>query len=345
MLIYIILLLVLVINCCFENNKKIFYSSIFILFIVAVLRGDDVDRDYKTYISIYEYLINGDSYTIEPTFILFTFISHAITGTPFLIFVIYASLALYYKAKYIRYFSPYICLSLLLYYSNFYFVHELTQIRIGVASAIGFFSLKYLIEGRKNKFIAYVLIATLFHFSMIVLLVSLLFDKNKISNNFISSAFILIVISYSLIILNVSPLDLLRYVPVSVIQEKLAIYKYQTANGMVEAVNVISALQLIRIGAIILIFCNAKKFDNNNSMVLLCKLYSLSPICLALLSSLPAFAIRISELFSVADIVVLPILASYCKQKNVARFAVVVLSVLVLFMNLYHNEIVKGYHI
>lgn len=335
----------LVINCLFENNKKVFYFSIFVLLVVAVLRGDDVDRDYKTYISIYEYLVNGDSYTIEPTFTLFTYISNAITGTPALIFVIYASLALYYKAKYIRYFSPYICLSLLVYYSNFYFVHELTQIRIGVASAIGFFSIKYLIEGRKNKFIAWIFIATLFHFSMVVMLIALLFDKNKISNKFSLTCLMLIIISYGLIILNISPLDLLRFIPISVIQEKLAIYKYQTANGMVEAVNVVSALQLIRIGAIALIFCNASKFDNNKPMVMLCKLYSLSPICLALLSSLPAFAIRISELFSLADIVVLPILASYCKQKNMARLAVIILSVLVLFMNLYHNELVKGYHI
>lgn len=345
MLIYLILLSVLILSCCFENNKKMFYFSIFILFFVAVLRGDEVDRDYKTYISIYEYLVNGDSYTIEPTFILFTYLSHALTSSPVLIFIIYAALALYYKAKYIRYFSPYICLSLLLYYSNFYFVHELTQIRIGVASAIGFFALKYLVEERKSKFITYVLIGMLFHFSLVVLLISLLFDRQKISSNFILSSIVITGASYGLIFLNISPLNLLEYIPISVIQEKLNIYKYQTANGMVEAVNVLSALQLIRIGAIILIFCNAKKFENNTSMIVLCKLYTLSPICLALLSSLPAFAIRISELFSVADIVVLPILASYCKQKNIFRFLLVLLSVLVLLMNLYHNEIVNGYHI
>lgn len=345
MLIYIILLLVLVVNCCFENNKKLFNFSIFILFIVAALRSDDVDRDYKTYISIYEYLINGGSYTIEPTFILLTYISHVITGSYFFIFVIYAALALHYKSKYIRYFSPYICLSLLIYYSNFYFVHELTQIRIGVASAIGFYSLKYIIDGRKNKFIAFVLVATLFHFSMIILLVSLMFDTKRISNKFIFSSFLLIIISYSIIILNFNPLEILRYIPISVLQEKLTIYKYQTANGMVEAVNVFSALQVIHIGVLIVVFCNANKFDDNPSMVLLCKLYSLSPISLALLSSLPAFAIRISELFSVADIIVLPILALYCKQRKIARFAVVLLAVLVFFMNLYHNEIVKGYSI
>lgn len=344
MLIYIILLLILILCCCFENNRKFFYFGIVLLFIVAVMRGSDVDRDYETYISIYQYLIKGEPYTIEPTYILFTYMSHVLTGSPFLIFTIYAFIGLYYKSKYIRYFSPYICLSLLLYYSNFYFVHELTQIRIGAASAIGFFALKYLVENDKRKFVILIFISALFHFSMVVLLVALLFDKKKINSYFILTIYFLIVASYTLIFLNISPLRLLQYIPISVLQEKIAIYTFQTENEMIEPVNVMSAMQIIRLGAITLMFANAKKFENNVSMVLLCKIYSLSPLCLALLSSLPAFAIRVSELFSVADIVVLPILASYCKQNRTVRFAIVLLSIFILLMNLFHNEIVKGYH-
>lgn len=343
MLIYIIILLILIFCCCFENNKKFFYLGIFVLFVFAIMRGSDVDRDYKTYISIYEYLINGDQYTIEPTFILFTYISHALTNSPVLIFTIYALIALYYKSKYIIYFSPYICLSLLLYYSNFYFIHELTQIRIGAASAIGFFALKYLLENNKRKFIILVMVSALFHFSMVVLLIALTFDKKKINSQFILSTYILMIASYSLIFLNINPLRLLQYIPISVLQEKLAIYTFQTENEMIEPVNVMSVIQIIRLCVITLIFANAKKFENNTSMILLCKIYSLSPLCLALLSSLPAFAIRVSELFYVADIVVLPILASYCKQNRMVRFAIVLLSIFILLMNLFHNEIVKGY--
>lgn len=343
MLIYIIVLLFLIFCCCFENNRKFFYLGIFVLFIFAIMRGDEVDRDYKTYISIYEYLINGDQYTIEPTFILLTYISHAFTNSPILIFVVYALIALYYKSKYIRYFSPYICLSLIVYYSNFYFIHELTQIRIGAASAIGFFALKHLIENNKRNFVVLVLLSALFHFSMVVLFIALIFDKRKINSQFILVTCILIGISYGLIFLNINPLRLLQYIPIPVLQEKLAIYTFQTENEMIEPVNVISAIQIIRLGVILFIFANAKKFENNTSMVLLCKIYSLSPLCLVLLSSLPAFAIRVSELFYVADIVVLPMLASYCKQNRMVRFIIILLSSFILLMNLFHNEIVKGY--
>jgi len=234
-------------------------------------------------------------------------------------------------------------LSLIVYYSNFYFVHELTQIRIGAASAIGFFALKYLVENNKRNFIFLVLLSALFHFSMVVLLIAIIFDKKKINSQFILNTFILIVLSYGLIFLNINPLRLLQYIPISVLQEKLAIYTFQTENEMIEPVNVISAIQIIRLAVIALIFANAKKFENNTSMILLCKIYSLSPLCLALLSSLPAFAIRVSELFYVADIVVLPMLASYCKQNRTVRFAIVLLSTFILLMNLFHNEIVKGY--
>lgn len=344
MLIYIVILFFLLILCCFENNKTCFLIGIITLFVFAVLRGVGVDRDYETYISIYEYLVNGEPYTIEPTFILATYVSHYLTGSPVLIFFVFALVAVYYKSKFILTFSPYICLSLLVYYSNFYFVHELTQIRIGAASAIGFYAIKYLIENNRRKFIILVLISSLFHFSMIVLLIALLFDKKKINTNYIVTTYFLIIAGYVLIYLNISPLRVLQYIPISVLREKLAIYTYQTENGMIEPVNVTSIVQLIKLCVITFIFSNASKFENNASMILLSKLYSLSPVCLVLLSSLPAFAIRVSELYSVADIVVLPILATYCKQGRLIRLGIVVLATCILLMNLYHNGIVKGYH-
>jgi hypothetical protein len=335
----------LIVCCLFENNKKAFYFASFVLFIAAAMRGEGVDRDYKTYISIYEYLSNGEPYTIEPTFIIFSLISKALINSPILIFIIYALLGLYYKAKYIRSFSPYICLSLLLYYSNFYFVHELTQIRIGVASGIGFYALKFLIEGDRKKFILMIFASSLFHFSMLVLLISLVFDRNKISSKFILNTSFLILFSYVLIFLNINLLNLLQYIPIPVIQEKFNIYEYQTKNSMIEQVNIFSAMQFIHLTVLLVILNNAKKFQNNPPMVLLSKLYSLSPICLVLLSPLPAFAIRLSELYSVADIIVLPIIASYCKQNRTARFFIILLSVFVFLINLYHNNIVKGYYI
>lgn len=344
MLIYIVILFFLMICCYCENNKAFFYTGIVILFILAILRGEGVDRDYETYISIYGYLINGEPYTIEPTFILAAYISHYLTGSPVLIFFVFALIAIYYKSKFIITFSPYICLSLLIYYSNFYFVHELTQIRIGAASAIGFYAIKYLVKNEQRKFIILVLFSSLFHFSMVILLITLLFDKRKINIYYILTIYCLIIAGYLLIYLNISPLRVLQYIPISVLREKLAIYTYQTENGMIEPVNVTSIMQLVRLCVITFIFANSRKFENNTPMVLLSKLYSLSPVCLVLFSSLPAFAIRVSELYSVADIVVLPILATYCKQARMIRLGIVVLTICILLMNLFHNGIVNGYH-
>src|SRR5471030_249920 len=345
MSIYIIVFIILVIFCCFENNKKLFYMAIFALFIIAALRGEDVDRDYKTYLSIYDYLVNGYQYTIEPTFILLCLVSKSLINSPFLIFPVYAALGLYFKSKFIKEYSPYLFLSLVVYYSNFFFIHELTQIRIGVASAIGFYSIKYLIRDNKKTFVLMVLFSCLFHFSMVVFLVALFFDKNKIDIRFVISIFFMLFLSYILIGLKLSPLDILQYVPISVIHEKLVMYKYQTQHGMIEPVNVFSVMQFLRIGIVAFVFFHARKFSNNSAMVLLTKIYSLSPICLVLLSSLPAFAIRLSELFAVADIVLLPIIVTYCTQKKIANVVVIALSATALFINLYHNEIVNGYYI
>ncbi|MDU4289616.1 EpsG family protein [Mixta calida] len=345
MFIYILFFGLLAALSFHKYDKKIFNIIIFALFIVAAFRADDVDRDYKTYVSIYEYIINGASYTIEPTFFLMSWVSNILLGTPSLIFITFALIGLYFKSKFIKDFSPYVFLSLLIYYSNFFFLHEMTQIRIGVASGIGFFALKYLILGNRKKFIYFVMFSCLFHFSMVVLLVALFFDRKKIDAKFSLSILSGLFFCYFLAFYQTNPVLLLRYIPIPVLQEKLTIYTYQTQQGMIEQVNIFSVLQLIKILVVIIIFTNAKRFSGNQPLILLAKLYSLSPICLVFLSAVPAFAIRLSELFSVAEFVLLPMLIKYCQQKRLATTIMITFSAIMLFINLFHNEIVHGYHI
>lgn len=327
-----------------NHNKKIYFFFVTTLFILAAFRGVDVDRDYKTYISIYEYIIDGEPYTIEPTFYLMSWVSYLLTNSYELIFIVFCFAALFYKVKYIKQFSPYIFLSLLVYYSNFYFLHEMTQIRIGVGVAIGFFALKFLVEGNKRKFIYYIIAACCFHFSMVVMLIALKFNSKKISSKYIYIILCSIGLCYFSILWKINPVELLGYLPVPVIQEKLRIYNYQTQQGMIQPVNVFSIMQLFRIFILIFVFASYKKFSGDERFVLFLKIYALSPICLVLFSAIPAFAIRMSEIFAVAEIVLLPMIVYRCQQKNIAKLLVILYSACILSLNLYHNQIISGYH-
>ncbi|EAA8875199.1 EpsG family protein [Salmonella enterica] len=342
---YIIVFLIFASTALLNYDRcKLFYSSMIFLGFACVMRGSDVDRDYKTYVNIYNYIIHGYSYTIEPTFFIISKISYLVAGTPFFIFILYGLLAIYFKAKFIIDWSPYPLLSVIVYFSNVYLLHEMTQIRIGLASAIGFYSLKYLITNEKRKYFICIFVATLFHYSMVIFLFLPLFNVRKISSQYKLFYFILVVLLYFLYLFNIDLSLLIKYIDIGLIQSKYNIYKEQVIDNGTN-VNVFSVMQILNLLIILFAMSYSSHFKENRKLILIVKVFSLGPISLIFFSAIPGFALRLSELFTVGQIVLLPMLVKQIRQVKLAYLGVILLSFIILLNNLYYLSLVKAYSI
>ena len=114
---------------------------------MAAFREIGVDPDSQNYAALYQnpYSSNITDH-IEYSFILFATILNSITDSPHAIFLVYAIMGVSLKMFAFKKYSDHYILMLAIYLCYFYELHELTQIRAGVAS--GFFS--YLFFTQQN---------------------------------------------------------------------------------------------------------------------------------------------------------------------------------------------------
>ena len=157
------------INPQLKKKKSIFFfvTIVLILVLAAGFRDGRLYRDYENYIDFYEY----GHWGIEYSFILVVNIAKFIDeGNYTILFLIYALLGVGIKAIGIYKITPFIFASLAMYIAYYYSLQELTQIRAGVASALGIFSIPAIYEKKTVKFLIIISLAIFFHTSAAVYL-------------------------------------------------------------------------------------------------------------------------------------------------------------------------------
>lgn len=313
------------------------------LFVISAFRSEYVDRDYQNYLSLMHLSAVDISYPIEPTFKIISWFAINIFRYDNFLFVIYAAVIVYFKNKLIIKNSPFIILSLLVYYSNTFLLHDMTQIRVGAASAIAFVSLKYLIEKNKPKFFLFLLIACSFHYTAFLFIVALFFDARRISSRYIVIYSFMVVAVYVAYFFGVDVLTLLSYINIPYIQSKYSDYSAQNASVDFVPINVYSALQFIHVAIVFYSFFAFRKIHASSEIILITKLYTLAPLALVLFSFIPVFSLRISELFSVAEIVLLPTLVALTKQKMISKLFVIAVATCMFYINIFHVGILNDY--
>ena len=153
----------------------VFTYAAAIMIFIAGTRAEGVDRDYSNYEIAYRCFSEGyENCLMEPAFGILTAIADALGyGFNGLIFL-YALLAITIYATLIyRSETPY--LSLITYFGSMFLVHEMTQIRAGLAFGIALWGLDYLYRRERVKFVACCLLASTVHVSCLafIALVSL----------------------------------------------------------------------------------------------------------------------------------------------------------------------------
>jgi hypothetical protein len=203
--IFFVLLALVAVEFEFSRFKRwpVLVIIIFMLSLLAGLRGPQVAKDYSSYQyvfdSIYAYFTeikNGSLFNfVEPGFVL---VVVAIRGLWELNYAVYVMLFFAFASLSVKLYAidrlalnPF--LAILLYFTHYFALLEMTQIRIGFASALFFLAILQYLKGQRIAFILLVMLAFAFHYSAIVYLLVLLINYKNLNRWFYSAVMILAV--------------------------------------------------------------------------------------------------------------------------------------------------------
>lgn len=318
-------------------NKRVFLLLIyFFLIFIAGLRGKDVDRDYQNY--LLAYYSNYESSRFEPTFtVIATFVRYTFNNPVFL-FIIYAFIGVSLKLIAIKQLSKLYLLSTLLYLSNFFLLHEMTQIRAGIASGILLLCIKPLYDRNFKAFFFFVVIAVSFHYSSAVILPLWFLNPFSLKRNIYLSV---LPLAYLFALKGVTIGFLVEQVPLPQVQSLYSMYKMQIENGEGDVINLFNSLQLLRcIVLYFLVYYSSLIVPSNKYIFLLVKIYTIALTSFVLFSDIPVLSFRISELLFIVEIVLFPLIVYVFKEKRMAMLMPITIGLFMLLVNVFYIKLI-----
>lgn len=175
----------------FPSSKKITFATL--VFISVIFAFGQYKGDYAVYRWVYQEFLRGSLITsYEPGYVAFLWIATRLK-VPFVFFrLICASLICSSLYGVVNRQTKYTAVAVALY-SLFPFFIYTAVFRSGLASAFVILGLEKLAGNKKNGFIMFIMMATLFHYSSMVFLLLLLFEK-RTKNDLIISVFVAAII-------------------------------------------------------------------------------------------------------------------------------------------------------
>ena len=352
MLIYIaFFILIMIFAIDYEFNKK---HNVFILFFIALglaflagLRHPDIEKDYHQYLFIFN-MIYEDRNPLylaiyEPGFFLIVYAvkSLVLYNYGMVIMLVYAFASVFIKIFSIRKMAVNPYLVMLFYFSHFFFLQEMTQIRIGLATAFFFLSIPYYLKGNYKGYILLVLLATVFHYTAIFYL-GLLFLKRESFNRYIYSAIILISIILAFI-----KLPLIGYLSNLESSEFTAkIENHAVASEYAsEQINVLNTVTIFNILCciylIVAVAANGFKEDTKLAFFLKCNVFSI--FFLSVLSGVPTIAFRVSDLFAILSMFSFAYLARYLPFGKYNIFVCIAIAGIFFYFFALSGNLIKPY--
>lgn len=316
-------------------NKYLLYIFLGVLLvIIAGFREEDVVRDYINYVT---YFHEQDFLQVEPTFVLISKGIYLFIGPyPIYIFVLFAAIGVSLKLVAIKQLSSLWFLSLVIYISNFFILHEMTQMRAGIASALLLLCVKPIYERDLKRFLLFSLLGFLFHYSAIVIL-PLWFLGVKARKDFLMFS---IPVAY---LIYFSGINLITTIPIEVIQSKISIYQTLMELGDEESI-LINVFNFVFLGKIVLFYFLLYKYElivsENKYVPILMKIYCISLLSYLVLAVMPPIATRINELFAIVEIVLLPLIYYAFKPAWFSKSIVVFIGICFFLINVLYVKLI-----
>lgn len=296
---------------------------------------DGADHDYTSYVEYYDQITTIGDYSVEPTFLLISKFVKTLFDSAIIVFFIYAVIGVGLKLYAISELTDLKLLSLLSYLSFFFLMHDMTQIRAGVASAILLLCIKPLYERKYKKFFLLGIIASLFHYSALSIFLLIVMKPMKINKQIYG---LLIPFGYCLCFLHLDVTGLLKLIPIAEVQTKVQAYIYlQDYSENVEEVNIFNVIFLLRclLSMYLLVFVDIVSRYNKYVYILL-KIYIWGLFSFLLFSNVAGFAFRISELYGIVEVILIPFICYTFVQRKIAYTFPIMVSSFLFFMELFY---------
>lgn len=326
-----------------KSSNSLYIILVICLVCVAGFRSGSSLPDYATYAGYYSNVVAGQlSYFIEISFVLLAKLSNIILAdNSIVLFVIYAIIGVSLKTYAIKKLTPLFFLSLLIYISNYFILHEMIQIRAGVATAFILLSIVPLYDRSLKNFVLLIGLAALFHYSSIIFLL-LWFLKTKRFNRMLFVS--LLPLSYLLhFIINIGDFIGLisSYIPFVDIVEKLTTYS-QGPDAF--KINLFGLFPLTRIIILLFFMVFVHNIQRQNKyFYLLLKMYAIGIFSYIALSSYPVIAVRIGYTLLATEIVIIPTLVYIIKGYYYPRLLVIFYAFLAFSLNVFFTSYFKYY--
>ncbi len=335
----------------YEFNRKLntglLTLTALLLSLLAGLRHPDIERDYSSYLYGFE-MIWMDRNPLhlaiyEPGFFLIVYAVRSVFSADYgmVIMLVYAFSSVFIKSFSIRSLAVNPFLVLLFYYSHFFFLHEMTQIRVGLATAIFLMALHFYLRKDRLSFILLVLVATLFHYSAILYLGVLLLRTDRLHRYAYAA------ILGAAVILAFVKLPLMGYltgIESNEFSTKLENYTV-AAELAVEKVNVLNAVTIINVlcSLYLLIAVADGGFEKDHHLTLFLKCNIISVFLLAFFSAIPSVAFRVSDLYAVLSMFIFASLARYLPLGKYNIFVTILLAGIFFYFFAINSNLVKPY--
>lgn len=340
---YILLsvLLITIILCYLEDYIKRYRSFLYILMgfvmvLIAGLREIGLDPDSENYeYSFQHYYQSSEMGMVEPSFTHISAVLNVFTDNVHLLFLVYAFLGVTIKLYAFKKNLQCIFVPMMLYISFYFVLHEMTQIRAGVVSALFLLAVYHIAKKEKRKALLLIIVGSFFHYSSLALLPTLMFgnkDFNRKENIMIA---LLIPLSY---LIYFGGISMLLNTDIPLIGNKLAIYQQAMEKGkMTVNINVFDPVHFVSVMLFYYTLYFRKTitaFNENYNVVI--KIVALGLFLHTSLAFLPVLALRISQLYCIVNIFLFSGIVYTVKQKWMGITILVLLSIFQMYLALPH---------
>lgn len=340
MLFYYAIFLVLMLLCVGRPNTEQIRLIIgcWLLFLVAALRAAGIDNDYIGYLEYYNDVLYKDFGNVEFSFIFIAQFVERFLGDPVWLFAIYALFGVLLKYLAINRLSEHKMLSLLIYYAGFFPLWEMTQIRVAVAGGLMLLSIPYLVQRKYAHYAAFTLLAVVFHFSALAML--LIVGIRGESINKLTYAVAVPIFA----VLALLHADLITFgaalIPFELVALKIGTYQtYVDAGDKVFNVIWLSRCAL----AYFLLFKADLMSQSSRYFIPLLKIYFIGLMVHLAFSSIPGVASRLSEFFLVVEFLLVPMMIASFRERVFGVLACILIASVFLAFN--HNHYLKPYQV
>ena len=294
-----------------------------VLFVLAFIFPHDSYVDRENYIGYYDIVSSGGFVFVEPAFYVISYTSRVIAGSPALVFPIFAVLGVLLKIYVLKRVTPNVYLSILVYLSYFYLLHDNAQVRIGAAMTFILlaFYLYYHLFISIRYYLFFVFVAMNFHLSVFIFL----FIPMLISRRFgyhVLFVFMCMLISMVIVILHLSGYSMLQLALSNISYSHVESEKIEAYVANAQGVGVYNAfVKLLPVYFVLLIYVIFPKKINYYfpQASVYARLLCFGALFFSLLAPLQIVAYRVFDLFYFFAIVFVPAV-SFCFSSALARF-------------------------